>query len=190
MAVGITLAILFCFGIVGLILTKLSRNRQYKQDAAADRSEEEGRLSTLPKQIPSKPPQLPVFKTRSSLSMSSKSNSPKSPKSPGIRFTITSPSHRSRRSASIDSLPSVETVLEKYEREEDAKMEEVKADAEKEGDGKLTGQDLGEPGPAVSSANSESEVSVVTKSMWDRPSTGLGRLREALESEAVLVDKI
>lgn len=70
-------------------------------------------------------------------------------------------------------------MLEKYEREEDAKKEEFEADAEKEKGGKLTDQDLGEPGPAVSSVDSENELPAVKRSLWDRPSIGHERTTEA-----------
>lgn len=122
LAAGLTVLFLFIVGLIAMILTKISRRRQQKQEDRA----EEGRMDLKPVRITSKPPQLPKFKTRSSLSMSSGPYSPKSPKSPvtpGIRFTITTPSHRSRNSGSIDSIPNVETILERLEQEADAAEE-------------------------------------------------------------------
>ncbi|KAK6369084.1 hypothetical protein LTR64_007244 [Lithohypha guttulata] len=142
-AASITIIALVCMSLLAILLTKLSRARQRKQEAKA---EEEGQSRPTPMRVAPKPPQLPIFKTRSSLSMSSSPTtprSPKTPKTPGIRFTFTAPSHRSRNSGSIDSLPSVETILEQYEQEADAKDNqqetEVKPLSKKE--------DLGEPGP-------------------------------------------
>lgn len=178
-AVGITLAIILCMGIFGFVLNRLSRNRQAKHNTMLERSQEEGRLSKALKRVPSKPPQLPVFKTRSSLSMSSASNSPKTPKSPGIRFTVTSPSHHSRRSASIDSLPSVETVLERFEKEEDANAAiENKAGEDEEQDEILEDGKLGEPGPAVPTVNFTSGPPLLKQSLWDRPNIGLGHVEK------------
>lgn len=76
--------------------------------------------------------------------------SPESPKSPGIRFMITTPSHRSRKSGSIDSIPGVEAILEQYEREADTAEEHGKDGEE---DVMLPDTALGEPGPSVPSDN-------------------------------------
>lgn len=147
LAAGLTAVFLFSMGLVAVILTTISRRRQRKQEDLA----EEGQIDLKNTRITSKPPQLPRFKTRSSLSMSSGPHSPKSPespKSPGFRFTITTPSHRSRQSGSIDSLPGVETILEQYEKEAAAAEEHVKDGEE---DVMLPEGALGEPGPSVPS---------------------------------------
>ncbi|KAK5092613.1 hypothetical protein LTR70_001998 [Exophiala xenobiotica] len=169
-AAGITILVLLAMAILAVLLTKLSRSQQTKRE---DHAEEEAQLRTLPKRTASKPPQLPKFKTKSSLSMSTSPISasprtPRTPKSPGIRFTITTPSHRSRTSGSIDSLPSVETVLERYEQEADAADQREESERAKI----LVNDDLGEPGPSV-----PTEERQEAKSVWDRPH--LGSVREA-----------
>lgn len=142
-AAGITMLILFGTGLIAAILVKISRRRQERQEVEA----EEGHATTKSSRISTKPPQLPTFSTRSSLSMSPESSSPRTP-TPGIRFTITTPSHRSRKSGSIDSLPSMETVLEKCEQEAEAADERVR---DGEQDKMLSDSDLGEPGPSIPS---------------------------------------
>lgn len=88
------------------------------------------------------PKKLPIFKTRKSLSLSKPlphgleldtGTKPKklsfslpSPKrASSIKFTVTSPSNRSRTST-LDSMPSVESVLDQYEEEADIAAEKEK----------------------------------------------------------------
>lgn len=85
--------------------------------------------------------------------------SPRTPKTPGIRFAITPPSVHSKKSVSIDGLPSVESVLQQYARDSDATTTD---DAEETR--MLKEDDLGEPGPAVEEAEN-----VKKTSLWDRP---------------------
>lgn len=149
LAAGIATLVLIVIAILATILTKLSRSRQAKRE---DSAEEEAQLRTLPKRTAWKPPQLPIFKTRSSVFMSTSQISvspqtPRTPETPGIRFTITTPSQRSRTSGSIDSLPSLETILERYEQEADVA---VKHDTSDEAI-MLHEDELGEPGPSVPS---------------------------------------
>jgi len=181
LAAGITVLVLMMVGILAAILIRFSRSRQTRQE---DRAEEEAQLRTLPKKTTSKPPQLPIFKTRPSLSMSTSPvlvspRTPRTPKTPGIRFTITTPSHRSRTSGSIDSLPSVETVLEQYELEADAADKNDESEKAK----MLSDEDLGEPGPSVPSMERQEE-----RSAWDRPNRGL--LKVASESQEAFTSKL
>ncbi|KAK5941904.1 hypothetical protein PMZ80_005855 [Knufia obscura] len=174
LAAGITILVLIFMGVLAAILTKFSRRQHTKQ---GDHAEAEAQLRTLPKRTASKPPQLPKFTTKSSLSMSTSPistspRSPRTPRTPGIRFTITTPSHRSRTSGSIDSLPSVETVLDRYEREADA----AERHDESKGAKMLSEEELGEPGPSVPTEERHEK-----RSAWDRPQLGL--LREASESQ-------
>lgn len=141
LAVGITILILLSLGLLSAILVMISRRRMAREESEA----EEGQVATKSVSVSQYPPQLPNFSTRSSLSMSEPS-SPRSPRTPGIRFIITTPSHRSRKSGSIDSLPSMEAVLEKYEQEADAAGERMHDGEE---DKMLSNASLGEPGPSV-----------------------------------------
>lgn len=65
-----------------------------------------------------RPAALPLYKTRGSLTRSTDS-SPVNIVTPGIRFTITSPSHMSRKTTSVESLPSIEAALEEHEQDLD-----------------------------------------------------------------------
>lgn len=65
-----------------------------------------------------RPTALPLYKTRKSLTRSTES-SPVDVVTPGIRFTITSPSHMSRKTTSVKSLASIEDVLEEHEQDLD-----------------------------------------------------------------------
>jgi len=181
LAAGLTVLALLVIAILATLLTKLSRRQQTKRE---DHAEEEAQLRTQSKRTASKPPQLPMFKTKQSLSMSTSpvSASPKTtriPQSPGIRFTITTPNHRSRTSGSIDSLPSVETVLERYELEADAADQREKTEGAK----MLADGDLGEPGPTVLTDEPRK-----TESVWDRPH--LASMTEALESQKSMLTKV
>lgn len=178
LAAGITVLVLFSVGIVGMVLTGVSRRRQQGQEECA----EEGHSGTKIERVSSKPPQLPMFKTRSSLSVSSTTSnpqSPKIPKTPGIRFMVTAPSHRSRNSTSMDSFPSVETVLEGYDQDESATDKHGEGD---ESDSMLANSDLGEPGPSV-----PSEEVTPRRSAWDRPH--IGKLAAKLYGEVISAGK-
>ncbi|KAK4915193.1 hypothetical protein LTR66_017104 [Elasticomyces elasticus] len=115
-AAAITILILAVMGAVGIILTKISRRRQDKQEADI----EQAQLPPLPTPTITEPkplPILPVFRTRASLSMPSSPISPRTPKPPSIKFLLHSPSHRSKNSDK--DLPSIETVVDEYELDPD-----------------------------------------------------------------------
>lgn len=164
LAAGVTALLLFSIGLIAIVLTSVSRRRQHRQEEKAEEGSQSSQMSVV---ISSTPPQLPMFKTRSSLSMSSQytsASSPATPKSPGIRFTFTSPSHRSRKSESIDSLPNVEIVLEQYELEADA-ADRFRLD--EKANTTMSDQVIGEPGPAISS-----EESLIEKDVEEGNATG------------------
>lgn len=142
LAIGLTVIILLGFGLISAVLVAISRRRMARQE----RETEKGHVITKSVSVSQYPPQLPNFSTRSSLAMSSEPSSPKSPRSPGIRFIITAPSYRNRKSGSIDSLPCMEIVLEKYEQEEDAAGERT---GDGEEDRMLSDSSLDESGPNV-----------------------------------------
>ena len=144
---GITIAALIGIGLIAALVTSIWRSRQKKQETPRL---EEGRPEIVPERTrKSRPPELPLYRTRQSLSTISEQNTPntaRTVRTPGIRFMITSPSlisPKKRDRGSVDSLPSVETVLEQYEKEaeSDDKMGEE--------DLMLTEEELGEPGPSV-----------------------------------------
>lgn len=175
LAAGITIVALVCFGFIAAFLTRLRRKAPVHQEARAD---EEGQMTQIQqppkaKRKHSKPPQLPIFKTKSSLSMPSSPTAalPKTPKTPGIRFTLTTPSKfefnknvRPRNSGSIDSLPSMETVLERYEKEADAHAEAERTLRARPSDD----DDLGEPGPAFIEASVPVKQSLLKQTLDKR----------------------
>lgn len=137
-AVGVTLLVLFLLGVTAILLTAWSRRRQEQQDCEINQEQLGiGESESLP--VSSKHPALPIFKTKSSLS-----------KSPGGRFSIALPKHYGRRIANFEGLPSVESVLEKYE-------QDVGQNAKPEGGEE---PELGEPGPAVPTESSNATRSV------------------------------
>lgn len=164
LAAHITILVLVCIGVGAAIYFKWTRQRQKETE---EKVVEEAHVRTTSGSLDRVKPissDLPLFKTRSSLSMSSSPaalHAPKTLRSPVIKFTLTPPGRRSRKDGSMDGLPSVETVLEQYEREADA----AKRSDNSEHDQILTDQDLGEPGPCVV----EEEAVAAKKSVWDRP---------------------
>ena len=160
---SILILVLIALFFVAIAFNKwrLSRVQKAKQIQA-----EEGQMKQVDGSSKnSKPtaPKLPLFKTRSSLSMSSSPVSPRAmsfPTSTTSGFGMVSKNQPHSRSGSIDGLPSVETVLEQYEQEADAVERHDKVGRNQI----LKDEDIGEPGPSVVDGSTSR-----TKSAWDRP---------------------
>lgn len=119
---GVVVCVVVLLSIAATSLTpymkKLRDRRRHKNCVDEENPAQATDMADATTRNKKRPAALPLYKTRKSLTRSTDS-SPVDIVTPGIRFTITSPSHMSRKTTSVESLPSIEDALEEHEQDLD-----------------------------------------------------------------------